>query len=347
MALNQDILDQIILYGDPHGNFSEVNKIIEEKKPIAIFLLGDVSNNGQITTPLVNESNTRIYAISGNHDFGDYIEGVDFIDWSVVTIEGIRFLGLGNATSSSGMELLMRNQAYVDVVLCHYPVISAYSDKGRFIKQIFTDTTAAVYFHGHYHNSITAMIEGCYSGINRELITDIGMIPSVNTAESAITLSLNRLKKPLSRLGLLRDIVIATEYESMTKNERLVDYDINNEDYNAKFVSKCLDTTKSKVLSHLLNRNPKIDNSLKGRAVKAIKLMHRRDWLLIGEDDQISNISVPVNFFCGIANHESLSHECWEHGTSKSRFNTVYLIKINEHIIQKIMTKIHNSTDSH
>ncbi|CED61988.1 calcineurin-like phosphoesterase [Moritella viscosa] len=344
MAFNRDILDNIILYGDPHGNFSEVNKIIEERKPIAIFLLGDVSNNGQTTIPLVNKLNTKVYAISGNHDFGDYIEGVDFIDWSVVTVEGIRFLGLGNATSSSGMELLMRRQAYVDVVLCHYPVISAYSDKGRFIKQIFTDTTAAVYFHGHYHNSITAIMEGCYSGINRALITDIGMIPSVNTAESAITLSLNRLGKSLSRLGLLSDLVIATEYESMTENERLADYGINNEDHNTKFVSKCLDTTKSRVLSHLLNQNTKVDDSLKGRAIKAIKLMHRRDWLLIGEDDQISNISVPVNFFCGIANHESLSCESWVHGTSKSRFNTVYLIKINENVIQKIMNKIHKRT---
>lgn len=340
MTLNQDVLDNIVLYGDPHGDFSEINKIIKKRKPIAIFLLGDVSNNGVTSIPLVNSSNTKIYAISGNHDTGDHIEGVDFVDWSVVTVEGIRFLCLGDAASTRDMESLMINQANVDVVLCHYPVMSHHSDRGRFIKQIFTNSTAAIYFHGHYHSCITTELDGCYSGIQSRFIGDIGMIPSVNTTKSAITLSLNRLKKSKVHLSSFRDLVIATECENM-EGQRLFAAFRNNWDKSgeAEFVSKCLDTIKSRVTSRL-SKLSLMDGVLKGRPIKAIKLMHQRDWLLIGEDDQISNVSVPTNFLGGIVKHKMLSCDKWERPASKSRFNSVYLIKINEDLIQKIMDKI-------
>lgn len=340
VELNRGVLDNIILYGDPHGNFSDINQIIKERNPIAIFILGDLEYG--VGEPLVNNSDTKIYAISGNHDTGLMFDGVEFIDWTVVTVYGIRFLGLGNYPSGE-MKVLMESQKDIDVLLCHYPLGACDRDvKNCPIIDVYTKTGAYIYFHGHFHSSIFTLLNGAYAGKRTGYTCDIESHPSVNTTNSAITLALERLEPPaIEWCGWAAEYVIYADKEKMTKKERDKSY---HRIYAAsrveqhKHVIKCLKETQEKVINGILrNKKKYINGPLKGRPVKALKLRHTREWILIGENNQITTTTVATSRLNGVMNNKSLFDDYyWKTQTSKERFNSVYLIELNEKVSNKL-----------
>ncbi len=217
--LNYVDLDDIVFYGDPHGDFSDINKILKERNPAALFILGDLEYG--FGEQLINSSNTKIYAVSGNHDTGLMFDNVEFIDWNVVTVSGVRFLGLGNYPSGE-MKVLMESQRDIDVLLCHYPLGCVTRDTQNCpISEVYDRTGAHVYFHGHIHSSPLKFLEGAYAGKRTGYTDAIESHPSVNTTNSAITLALNRVR-PLKNdlLGWAIEYVICDDKEKMTVKER-------------------------------------------------------------------------------------------------------------------------------
>ena len=95
----------ILLFGDVHGDFRHVISAVEEHRPDAIVLLGDI----EATRPLERElesilSKTEVFFIHGNHDT-DTVENYRNLFQSqladrnlhgrVVEIGGVKVAGLG------------------------------------------------------------------------------------------------------------------------------------------------------------------------------------------------------------------------------------------------------------
>lgn len=338
--LNLVDLDNIVFYGDPHGDFSDINKILKERKPAAIFILGDLEYG--FGEPLFGSTDTKIYAVSGNHDTGLMFDNVEFIDWNVVTVSGIRFLGLGNYPSGD-MKILMESQKDIDVLLCHYPLGCVTRDTQNCpISEVYDSTGAHVYFHGHIHSSPLKLLNGAYAGKRTGYTDAVESHPSVNATNSAITLALERVDPPqLDLLGWAIEYVICEDKEIMTVKERDQHYDrvrslppIERHD----FVVGCINKIQKKVTDSILSKREKyVNGPLIGKPVKALKLRHTKDWILIGEDNQITTTTVPTLKLGGVMNNKMLfTDNLWSGQTPKQRFNSVYLVELNGKVSDKL-----------
>lgn len=100
----------IYVCGDPHGNFDHLVDSIENDRPLALILLGDLDLRSPLQEVLRDvPSSCEVWWIPGNHDT-ETEEGYDFLFDSefadrnlhgrVVTIGGMRVAGLGGVFRS-------------------------------------------------------------------------------------------------------------------------------------------------------------------------------------------------------------------------------------------------------
>lgn len=96
---------QLLIYGDPHGNFRELLRLVDKYSPKAVIILGDFG----LKKPLEQELNsilnkTDVWFIHGNHDTDtdeqyDFLFGSQLADRNlhgrVVDIHGVRVAGVG------------------------------------------------------------------------------------------------------------------------------------------------------------------------------------------------------------------------------------------------------------
>lgn len=335
-----EFLDKIIFYGDPHKCSSEINRILREINPCAIFILGDIEQPfGRIENP----KNIPLFSVSGNHDSGQKIEGITNVDWSIIEIFGIRFLGVGG-TEREFVELA-KMQNNIDVVLSHYPPMESYHSNKTGI-EIFDAVNASLFVHGHYHTCITVYLNGVYAGVRNGMINDIGRIPSINVTESAMTLGLTRLKPTDIPNRIFVDAVIKTEFEQLTPEEMIKKYkQIQSNNILAhQFVTSCLATANKRVIDNLIRNKPNTIPEVTGFSY-ALKPRHRKDWILIDTNLQITNISVSTSALNGVKNQIETGNSIryWNHLSSKKRFNTTFLIKLNNETSSKFSKKFLNT----
>ncbi|PPC84381.1 MAG: metallophosphoesterase [Methylotenera sp.] len=95
------VVNDIFFCGDAHGKLDHVRKIIKEKKPDAIVLLGDIQAEKMLHEELTGAD---IYFIPGNHDVDTQIYHDNLflsgyannnLHGKVVEINGLRVAGLG------------------------------------------------------------------------------------------------------------------------------------------------------------------------------------------------------------------------------------------------------------
>lgn len=100
----------IIVTGDVHGNFGQLNKVINKKKPDTVICLGDFGFWPTLFTPdCVKPNDSIVYWIDGNHEHFDnlkkrtsneIIPGVVYVPrGTVMRVNGLRALFLGGADS--------------------------------------------------------------------------------------------------------------------------------------------------------------------------------------------------------------------------------------------------------
>lgn len=95
----------ILFCGDPHGRFGHIIETVQEHRPAAVILLGDVQAQSPLELELATIlSLTEVWFIHGNHDTDseadfDHLFGSAMADRNlharVVEIAGLRIAGLG------------------------------------------------------------------------------------------------------------------------------------------------------------------------------------------------------------------------------------------------------------
>lgn len=94
----------ILIAGDIHGKFKNLNRAIKEHKPSAIILLGDIEAEHNLNDELPEDAN--VWWIHGNHDYTNDQHRANIMDsrWAnnnlhgrVVDFNGTKIGGLGGA----------------------------------------------------------------------------------------------------------------------------------------------------------------------------------------------------------------------------------------------------------
>ncbi|MFL9610945.1 metallophosphoesterase [Methylobacillus sp. Pita2] len=97
----------ILFCGDPHGQFKHIQRAIDQEKPSAVILLGDMEPPQPLHELLTG---APIYFIPGNHDGESVLHASNIFESAyagnnlhnrVVEIDGIRIAGLGGVFSES------------------------------------------------------------------------------------------------------------------------------------------------------------------------------------------------------------------------------------------------------
>lgn len=95
----------ILLFGDVHGNLCHILKTVQDKKPAAIILLGDIESPQPLEKSLAAVMKlTEIYWIIGNHDTDSQLSYDNLMNskladrnlhGKVTEIDGVKVAGLG------------------------------------------------------------------------------------------------------------------------------------------------------------------------------------------------------------------------------------------------------------
>jgi predicted phosphodiesterase len=140
----------IFMLGDVHGKFKHVERVVDEHRPTAIILLGDIEAEKPLHEILERVMGmTEVYWIPGNHDTDnqsncDNLFGSTLIDRNlhgrVVEIAGLRVAGLGGVFRG---EIWMPDPATAPAHFESHEEYAAKSEPGRILAAQRRRATAA------------------------------------------------------------------------------------------------------------------------------------------------------------------------------------------------------------
>lgn len=157
--------NKIILVGDCHGNFLDLDKALEAEEPYDFFLsVGDLGKVTEYGLNALSVGRTRFvkgYAIKGNHDDdADMIANLSLVQ----NIRGLNVAALNGMLKSrtflkdmpnniSFKEVMYLSQVKnIDILVTHQPPTGLHDRIGEVaLRELLTYTTPKIYISGHVH----------------------------------------------------------------------------------------------------------------------------------------------------------------------------------------------------
>jgi len=148
------MMTKILLIGDVHGKFEELDAVLEAEKPFDFFIsVGDVGTTEDVTPEnikIIDKWQKEGYFVKGNHDNAEFFTRL--VSYQV--INGLAIAGLNGLLNKKTFRSVLNisHMINVDILVTHQAPYGMFEGKGELVlRDLLNYISPSIYVFGHVH----------------------------------------------------------------------------------------------------------------------------------------------------------------------------------------------------